>query len=124
MEICYTIYMFKKKEWTDQLNLTYLLIAVIIGVAILGYGWMNNETKQAELGIKRDQMAQEEEEKASKAREYTLCESEAKRNADSWWERSCESKKLGEDCRLPLVEGDVIRQSQKEALDRCVQLYK
>lgn len=123
--------MFKKSSWTDKLNLNYIIVAVMLGLAIFGYGFMTYKTKQNELQLRRDELklkedvvAQETKEKLSKARLYVACESEANSNSSAVWDSACKDSGLKEDCRLPRYEADGYEEARQNALARCVQLYK
>lgn len=43
----------------SEINLTYIIIAGILGFAVLGYGFLQYQAKQNELELKRDEQRQE-----------------------------------------------------------------
>jgi type II secretory pathway pseudopilin PulG len=65
------------KKKSSELNQTYIVIAVIIGLAILGYGYLNFQAKQNELGVKQNQLDAESQKTAL----YQGCAREAEKSA-------------------------------------------
>jgi|GEM_PF-7024937 len=69
---------------SSSLNLTYVVIAAIIGFAILGYGFLNYQTKQGELKIKQDELQMKQDQidlENQKTNNYQSCADEANKEA-------------------------------------------
>ncbi len=114
-----------------------IIIAIILGIALLGYSLIGRQTK-LDLAT-ADRVAEEEEASALRSKEIqkqnklNTCISKATSGRRSWWKNSCENfgsnlKKNGDgditSCSLPSYIADNIHQKEKEDKDRCVKLYQ
>lgn len=74
----------------NQLNLTWIVVAAILGIAIFGYGFLNYLIKDKELRVKQDQIKTEEKIKQDQVNAeekktiiYKACAQEANKSAVS-----------------------------------------
>ena len=113
-----------EKNWYEQINVTQVVIALIIGVAILGYGYINAQGKKEELELKKNTFLIEAQAEKVKDEKYTNCEELANENYTFAWNGACKSRSLKDECQLPSSQADTIETRRTEAIDRCVTLYK
>lgn len=100
-----------------KLNPNVLVLAVFMAIAILGYGYMNYRTKQAELKFRNA-------EKQFNIKALELCQTEAYKSVNAIWEKECKDRELEANCKLPSDLADSYEKMKEQSLDRCVQLYK
>ncbi len=125
--------MTKKKKPTHD---TYILVAIIIGLSILGYALINRQTKldtiKEQNKTKEDAALKQEEQEASRKRSLQSCLFRAE--GDYWdkWSLNCETGgsdiERGEDgeiesCSLSGDLADDLRAEKQEEKDRCTELY-
>lgn len=115
----------KQKE--NNMSKTYIIIAVIIGLAILGYGYMNYSVKIKIL--ENEKQTKELETKKEKDKELNLriCLLNASSNAADYWNRECKSYGVNhkkDDCNLPEYNANNVNEYKKNEQEKCYQLYK
>lgn len=119
-----------------NLNYTYIIVALIIGLSILGYGYLSYQKQKMVLGEKR---MVETEEKAKKAKEDSMrtkkletCLTNADSRSSEWWLSNCENHGFNiekdEDgeittCSLYSDLGSQIQEGLQKDKDRCAKLY-
>lgn len=129
--------MTKKKKITHN---TYVLIAIIIGLSILGYALISRQTKldmiveqnRIETDATQRQEEREEEKEASREKALSACLATAERGYNSSWNANC--KDFGsylerdedgeiENCALPGYLRDDFSENKQKEKDRCTELY-
>jgi len=87
---------------------------------------MTNKEKdrQSRLELEKLEYQVERDEQHRQAVSLESCLSEADRTYRKWWNSSCESRGLGENCSLPKHQAEVIDKTHGSDKDRCIQLYK
>lgn len=112
----------KNKQW--------LYVAIIMALAILGYGYMNYTYKmkvlENEKQTKAEEVKREEEQKTNREMKLANCKLEAEIGATSWWNANCKNfgiNKKTDDCTLPGYIADTINEKKVKDLDNCVKLY-
>jgi len=111
----------------NDISKTYIIIATIIGLAILGYGYMNYSAKMKVL--ESDKQAKELEIKKEKdnALNLQICLLKADTNKTDYWNKLCKSYGVNhkkDDCSLYQMHIDLVDNYLKNEQDQCYQLYK
>ena len=100
----------------QELNRTYIMIATILGLSILGYALINNSYKErAEL--------REIERENSRKYQLTTCLAGVEKDYRGSWNDSCKSRGLANECSLPTYEADNIEDSRKNGNENCFKYY-
>ena len=128
----------------NSLDKTYITIALILGLAILGYALIGRQTKldtireqeqteREQINAEREAISKQEERETERKRNLRLCLSIAESERWSSWQLNCESFGSNikrdendeiESCNLSMdLANDIDEQGQKEK-DRCSELYK
>jgi len=111
----------------NNMSKTYIIIAAIIGFAILGYGLMNYTAKMKVL--ETDKQAKELEIKKEKDKEFDLriCLLNASSDAMDFWNKECKSFGINhrkDDCNLPEYNAKNVNEYKKNEQEKCYQIYK
>jgi hypothetical protein len=95
----------------DSKTICVIIIGLIIGISILGYGYMDYRYK-----TNRDKQ---------RAESLKDCDSEAFNKFQINWQGDCKENGVGEfiDCKLPQSHADKWQQELKDDKERCVKLY-
>ena len=118
----------------SQLNKTYIIIAVIIGLAILGFGILNymSEQKNRELEqmkiketqtLEKAKIEQENLVKKQQDFKYTSCLDQAADDHEADWKFKVKQVNPSKDT-LPKYVADVVDGDYKAAQELCIKLYK
>ncbi len=121
----------------NNLDKTYIIIAAIIGVAILGYALISRQTKldttREQNNLERQTILKQEEQETENDKKLNSCLSTATERAKSGWMNNCENfgSNIEKDedgnittCSLPGRISDSIREKEQQDSDRCAELYK
>ena len=107
----------------QDMSKTYIIIAIIIGVAILGYGFMNYSAKmkvlEADKQAKQDKILEE----SSKELKLKMCNIDANDDYVSDWNSQCKAFGKKDNCTLPQYSADNVEGRKEKALDNCIKLY-
>lgn len=99
------------------------IVSMIVGISILGYGYMGYLSKREAREQKVESEEREKTEKAmeegNKRQRYLTCKSFAEADYHAWWEKECEARGLGEGCSLPLVNANRMEDTLKNDIDNC-----
>lgn len=109
---------------TDQKYTVAIIISLILGASILGYGYLDYKFKKDALESNRQEAM---EEAARKKENYNECVLGAELHQQSWWNRSCEEfghNKKTDGCTLPSYIADDINAKRDKDIQNCVTLYK
>lgn len=93
-----------------------IIIAIIIGLSILGYGWMNYSFKQQSL-------RQETLEKISREASLKDCLDGVLASYRQIWDDACEDLDLEKDCRLPKYEADSYEEALEKRESNCIKMF-
>jgi hypothetical protein len=100
-----------------------IIISVILGTSILGYGYMDYKYKKEALEqkVRSEEQAKEEEKQEAfdKNQKYLTCKMWANEDYHSNWVKECKSRGLKEDCSLPLENADRLNDSLEKDIDNC-----
>ena len=109
---------------------TAIIIVLVIGAVIFGYGYMNYDAKMK--AIEADKQAKAEEIKRLDDKESTRktnlfnCNLAAETDYNTYWNAQCPIRgvnKKTEDCSLPSNLADSIEARKEKAIDNCIKLY-
>lgn len=113
----------------NRANTKYIVaigIALIIGGAIVGYGYMDYKYKKEALEqkIKSEEQSKikEEENKLNNQQKYLECRTIIEESKRDWWNKECKVRGLKEDCQLPFENGDRIREWAEKETNNCLKL--
>ena len=117
----------------DTKYIVAIVISLIIGASILGYGYLDYRYKKEALEqkIRTEEQARRAEEQAkeeaktedfNKKQGYLTCKRFAEEDYHSNWVKECKSRGLKEDCRLPLENADRLNDSLDKEIDNCFKL--
>lgn len=106
-------------------NKTIIIIALIIGISILGYGAFNYLADIKELEYKQLQEAREYDDKQIKRNQLMECISKAEKYYSFNWDNDplC-SKDKDDKCLLPSDRATMHDERLKDNKDRCIDIYK
>ena len=110
-----------------------IIISLIIGASILGYGYLDYKYKKEVLEQKIQSEEQEkiveervkieeEADRFGKQQKYLECKMLIEQSQHEWWNRECKNRGLKEDCQLPFANGDRIREWAQKETDNCFKL--
>jgi hypothetical protein len=103
-----------------------IIISIILGSSILGYGYLDYKYKKEALEqkIKSEEQAKIEEETKTldKQQKYLQCKALIEISKHEWWDKECKSLGLKEDCNLPFANGDRIKGWAENEIDNCFKL--
>ena len=103
-----------------------IIISLIIGASILGYGYLDYRYKKEALEqkIRSEEQAKKEAkaEEWNKKQGYLTCKRFAEEDYHSNWVKECKGRGLKEDCRLPLENADRLNDSLDKEIDNCFKL--
>ena len=112
----------KDKQW--------LIIAIIIALSILGYGYMNYTQKmkvlESERQSKVEDIKREEEQERNREIKLTTCKGIAVEDYTNYWNAQCKVAGLNkktEGCTLPKYIADDIEARKEKAIENCIKLY-
>ncbi len=115
----------------DQKYIVAIIISLILGASILGYGYLDYKSKKDALEAKKqeasDLKAQQEQQAAQKKKDYYACVLLAETQHESWWNSSCKNfgvNKRTDGCTLPKYNADQINDKRDKDIQNCVTLYK
>lgn len=119
-----------------KLNLTYIIVAMILGLAILGYGYLNFQQKKVlieeERKVREENLVRESANKTEGMRKLDACLYTADITYHSAWLSNCknhgfniEKNKEGEivNCSLYTTLANSIDEVRQKDKDRCIELY-
>lgn len=92
----------------DQMK-SVLIVSLIIGASILGYGYMNNKYKTETL-----------EKRGGK---YEKCVKEAEDNLTTVWNKHCKSLGESDKCGLPSSVAKEYYDRKQKTINNCIRLY-
>ncbi len=114
-----------------------IIIAVILGVAMLGYAFIGRQTKldlaESKRVVQEQEATARKQEEQNRADKLRGCLQTAGIRKHTWWTNSCENHgyniEKNEDgvittCSLPSYNSDLINKTEREDRDRCVKLYQ
>jgi len=111
----------------DTKYIVAIVISLIIGASILGYGYLDYRYKKEALKqkIQSEEQAKEEAktEEWNKRQGYLVCKKDAEERYYASWVKECKGRGLKEDCPLPLVNADRIKDNLDKDIDNCFKLY-
>lgn len=96
-----------------------LLIAAVIGVSILGYGWMRYDISNKNIAFEKQQAFERQE-------SLKRCEIAAEEDYVSFWDSQCPvagMDKLSANCTLPRYIALEIEERRQKSLSNCIKLY-
>ncbi|MEA2036843.1 MAG: hypothetical protein U9O94_05005 [Nanoarchaeota archaeon] len=100
-----------------------IIIALIIGFSILGYGYINQKTKlQIEENKKAEQLRLNIQ-KESQETKLRQCLYQANVDYHLTWDNSCEIRGLREDCFLPTHQAESYNNMLKTNESNCIKIY-
>lgn len=94
-----------------------VIFALILGLAIMGYGYFGYKAKITEI-------AYQKETDSANRRNYAKCLEDADNRYHSRWDSSCEAVKRDKDCVLPDNIATEYDDQLRYNKDRCAQMYK
>lgn len=119
-----------------KLNLTYIIVAIILGLAFLGYGFLNYQQKkiliEEERRVESEKAVQEFAKETERTRKLSACLYSAESAYYSTWLSNCknhgfniEKDKSGEitNCSLYLTLSSSLDEVRQKDKDRCTELY-
>jgi hypothetical protein len=107
----------KKFIKENKTAIVWIIVALIVGGGfIISQGIKADAKRQAEL----DKVFAEDMAKSS----YLGCKNNAFANYSKTWENECETRKLGENCSLPLTIANLIDASKETEDKDCLEIYK
>lgn len=93
-----------KKEQKNGINRTAILIALILGLSLVGYGYINisykNRVFEAEQEEKSSEQIREANEESRNRRMLEACLADAGVSYTAYWNSNCKAQGLKEDCTL------------------------
>ncbi len=114
----------------NQTLIIALIVSVIIGVSILGYGLLNYkyrmESLEKEQAFKMETLNKEKEEKEERERKLTRCKLESEMDYSDYWDAQCKVQGLNkktEGCILPRYIATEIETRREKSLENCIKLY-
>lgn len=125
----------------DGINKTAVLVALILGLSVVGYGYLNIsyknkvfEAEQVEKKQKRlDENAEKEaakveaeeraKEEALKRNLLDVCLSAADEGYTEVWNKACKERGLAEECSLPISLAESIDDTHNSQKDDCFRKY-
>lgn len=110
-----------KKQTNDK---TLIIIAAIIGLAIVAYGYFNYQAKMEVIKYDRQNKETEERKVLNNEMKINDCIRKAEINYQTTWESNCKAKNLGINCGLPSILANGIEETLNNAKDVCLKLYK
>ena len=110
------------------------IISIILGVSILGYGYMDyrykkealeqkTQAEEQEIRAKEKAKGEEEAEKIDKKQKYIECRVIVEEYKHELWNKECKSLGLKEDCNLPFANGERIEEWAEKETDNCFRLF-
>ena len=110
-------------ELFKKLNLTYVIVALIIGGAIFGYGYLNYLNKQNQLAQEQAKQILETSEKLAKEEALDNCINTAYKDYSNTW--NLRVKNSGStDGTLFRYQYEDIEETRAKAEELCVKKYK
>jgi uncharacterized protein HemX len=108
-----------------------IIIAVIIGLAIVGFALVDQQTKlkvlqeqeRMETREREKEQLRQDEDEFTRNQKLLTCKLVADEKRHGWWAKECKSQGSKEDCRLPEYNADRIDASNKNDIDNCIKLY-
>lgn len=110
-----------------ETNKTWILVSLIIGAAILGYGLINYKYKMTaleyDLAEKQKILEHNEAEKQNKALNFNHCINSVRQAYVTNWNDACKDIGQADECLLPTYRADSIEEREKLGTDNCIRLY-
>lgn len=124
----------ESRKQKNGINKTAILVALILGLSVIGYGYMNisykNKIFEAEQAEKARERLAEEAEKTKQEKEEELnrlmreaCFTTAEATYKENWKSNCEARGLKEDCLLPPNLADRLDDSRDGSREECFKKY-
>lgn len=135
----------KQEKQKNSVQKTAVLVALILGLSIVIYGYMSIshknkvfEAEQAEkeraLGVgqaekeralKTEQATEAEQERKNKLNEAIrdICYKEIQKQYKSTWNLNCKNRGLKESCSLPLALAERLKDNMEKDIDNCLKRY-
>jgi hypothetical protein len=101
-----------------------IIASIIIGLAIVGYGYMDYSYKITALDAKTRAEQKSTEDRAQKDMLRDACLFRAQQEYSDYWNANCAGLDLEDNCRLPNTIVDRIQDMLKTKRDDCIQMYK
>jgi len=123
-----------KEKPKGGINKTAILVALILGLSVVGYGYLNisykNKVFEAEQAEKtREWLAEEaektkhEQDKAYNKLMLAACLGDADTSYQEGWNSECKAKGLKDDCLLPASNVDRWDDRKVKAREDCFKKY-
>lgn len=119
----------------DNLSKTLIVVALILGIALLGYGYLNYDYKMKALKNDKELKAEElkvtSDKEAKRLENYVNCLNKVDTQATEFWNQQCQkygidkSGKpfLKDNCSLPNSQADTVHTFKKEQRTVCDNLF-
>jgi len=122
------------KKQKSGINKTAILVALILGLSVVGYGYLNishkNKVFEAEQVEKEQERLAEEAEKTKQEQDkayndlmLAACLRDADTSYHEGWNSECEAKGLKDDCLLPASNVDRWDDRKAKAREECFKKY-
>ena len=123
------------KKVLNGINKTAILVALILGLSVVGYGYLNIsyknkvfETEQAEkvrerLAEEAEKIELEEEEQLEKTARERCFQTVSKQHQETW-NLNCKNRGLEESCSLPLDLSERLKNNMDKDMERCLNLLR
>lgn len=99
-----------------EINLTYVVVALILGLAVLGFGWMNIQYKEKSAQKQTEQME-------IRQVQVNYCLTSVEKLYHSHWTTSCRNEGLSEGCTLPISVAEAIEEARRDNREDCFKRY-
>lgn len=106
-----------------KINITHVIVALIIGIAILLSTYLNISYKNKALEAEQTEKQERKEEIRLNRRMLEACLSDSFGTYREARANECSSRGLKDDCRLPVYVEDDLRDYLKELKDECFKRY-
>jgi hypothetical protein len=120
-----------KKQSTKKVAI--FSVSIIISALILISGWIRIEniktervrdTQRMESDRLIEEKRREEAQEAARQFEIDQCLNQAEDDYSYNWDNACNSRGLGDDCRLPVYEADSLEELRENRKENCLKRYK
>jgi hypothetical protein len=111
------------KTKQNDMSKTIIIVSIIIGISILGFGFINYQTKLKTLEVESQK---EEETRTDKRLNLINCNKNAESDYLDYWNAQCKVQgrdKKTDNCSLPKYIADDVEARRQKSLDNCVKLY-
>ena len=104
-----------------------IIIALILGLAIVFYGYFNYRAKVDTVKMQEEmetlQLNQELENKARIEIKRNDCISDAQWKSSNLWDKYCDGLGREDDCKLPSSQAKTIRESREKDIANCIKMH-